>query len=124
LAALRQTGPARWVAADGAARWRRVGAQIEFAPRSEARFVVASLPVSGDTLADASAPGGTVCWIVGRAGTVLVTTDGMRFMRTAAPTPGHLVSITATDARTAVVTAEDGRRFRTTDQGAHWTALP
>ena len=124
LATLRQGGPVLWVASDGAARWRTAGTQIEFAPGSDARFVTASLPVGADTLADASAPGGTVCWIVGRGGTVLVTADGVRFTRTSAPTPANLVSVTATDARTAVVTAEDGRRFRTADQGASWTPLP
>lgn len=124
LAAVRQNDPVVWVASDGAARWRPAGAQIEFAPRADAGFIPASLPVAAETLANASAPGGTVCWIVGRGGIVVVTADGVRFTRTAAPTPANLVSVAATDARTAIVTAEDGRRFRTADQGATWTAVP
>jgi hypothetical protein len=111
------------VASDGGARWRRTGSTIEFAPR-DTSFVAASLPVSADALVAASAPGGTVCWMAGRAGIVVVTTDGTRFIRTAVPTPSDLVAVTATDARTAIVTAADGRRFRTADQGATWSLLP
>jgi hypothetical protein len=62
--------------------------------------------------------------MAGREGIVVVTTDGTRFIRTAVPTPSDLVAVTATDARTAIVTAADGRRFRTADQGATWSLLP
>src|SRR6185295_17785406 len=61
LAAPRQNGALLAVAPDGTARWRQAGTRIEFAPRSDAAFVAASLPVSAETLAVASAPGGTVC---------------------------------------------------------------
>jgi photosystem II stability/assembly factor-like uncharacterized protein len=61
-----------------------------------------------------------VCWLVGRSGAVLVTTDGTRFSRVSAPAPADFVSVSATDARNATVATADGRRFRTTDQGATW----
>ena len=52
---------------------------------------------------------------------MLVTTDGTQFTRVGTPATLDLVPVAATDARTATVTAADGRRFRTTDQGATWT---
>ena len=58
---------------------------------------------------------------VGRAGAVLTTTDGLRFARVNPPAAIDLVSVAATDARSATVTAIDGRRFHTADQGATWT---
>jgi photosystem II stability/assembly factor-like uncharacterized protein len=79
------------------------------------------LPVSTDAIVAGSSPGGTVCWFVGGNGLVLVTSDGTRFARVAAPVAAALVGVTATDARSAVVTAADGRRFRTGDAGATWT---
>jgi photosystem II stability/assembly factor-like uncharacterized protein len=61
-----------------------------------------------------------VCWLVGRAGTVLLSTDGRSWQRLAFPEAVNLVSVTATDTKTATVTASDGRRFSTTDGGVTW----
>jgi len=119
-ATLRAAGGLLVVAGDGSARWRRMGAAIEFAPRADAAATRVTLPVAADVIVAGSAPAGTVCWLVGRGGTVLVTTDGVRFVRVATPAVSDLGAIVATDARTAIVTAADGRRFRTVDQGATW----
>lgn len=68
-----------------------------------------------------SAPSDSVCWFVGRAGLVLLTTDaGATFKRVDLSEPLDLSSVTATDARIAVVTAAGGRRFRTEDGGSSW----
>jgi hypothetical protein len=61
---------------------------------------------------------------VGRGGTVLVSTDGVRFVRVAAPAETNLVGVAAADARSATVTAADGRRFRTADAGQTWSTVP
>jgi hypothetical protein len=126
LGALQQiaAGNVTTVAADGVARWRRRGAAIEFAGRADASFAAAAVPGGAADVSSGSAPGGTVCWFVGRAGLVLVTTDGLRFTRTPAPASIDLTAVTATDARSAIVTAADGRRFRTTDGGATWSVAP
>jgi len=123
-AALRTSSALVIIAADGAARWQRSGGALEFAPRGDVPFTAATLPVAADAIAAGSAPGGTVCWFVGRGGLVLVSTDGVRFERGSAPAPVDLVGITAIDARGAIVTAAGGRRFKTADRGATWSALP
>jgi len=116
------------VAADGTGRWRIAGGRIEHAVREGGPWTLAALPdPAPDSTPDSSgltagaAPGGAVCWLVGRAGTVLLTTDGLRFSRVPAPAASDLIGVRATDARTATVTAGDGRRFRTMDQGTSWS---
>jgi hypothetical protein len=120
---LRAAGDLTIVATDGAGRWRRAGSAIEFAPRAGAGFAAVTLPVLAEAITAGSSPGGTVCWLVGDGGLVLVSVDGLRFARVSAPAPLNLAAVTATDARTAIVTASSGRRSRTADQGATWSAL-
>ena len=71
-----------------------------------------------------SAPARDICWIVGRGGTVLLSTDGTSWQRRPFPEPVNLTAIRATDAKTAVVTTEDGRQFSTADGGATWSKIP
>ena len=61
-----------------------------------------------------------VCWLVGDAGLVLVTTDGESWHRLPPPTTAALVSVTATGAGAASVTTREGRTFTTTDGGLTW----
>ena len=75
-------------------------------------------------LAAGTSPSPSVCWLVGRAGTILLTTDGRRWQRVPLSEPVDLVAVQAADARTATVSAGDGRRFRTTDGGTTWVQLP
>jgi hypothetical protein len=67
-----------------------------------------------------SAPSGDVCWLVGRAGTVLLSTDHQSWQRVNIPEAVDLSRVTATDARTATVIAADGRTFSTADGGVTW----
>ena len=62
----------------------------------------------------------TVCWAVGRAGTILLTTDGTRWERIKSPTNKNLVSISAASADVADIVAADGSRFSTFDGGSNW----
>lgn len=60
-----------------------------------------------------------------RNGVVERSTDhGKSWTRTTSPTPDRLVSVSATDARTAMVATDAGARFATTDGGATWRRLP
>jgi hypothetical protein len=106
--------------ADGATRWRVTspgtvqrstdsGVRWDAQPSGERAIVFAG-----------AAPSSTVCWLVGRGGVVLLTTDGRSWRKVAFPRAVDLVAVTAADERTATVTAGDGRRFTTTDGGVNW----
>ena len=104
-------------------RWRIGPAgSVDFSTDAGTTWESRSTGVAADLTAGA-APGGTVCWVVGRGGTVLLTTDGRQWRRLASPTVADLNGVQATDARTATVTSVDGRRFRTIDAGASWDSL-
>jgi len=87
---------------DGGATWEQVSEAI-------GRFVTAG-----------TAPSATVCWLVARGGGVFVTDDGRNFFRARFPEIINLVGITATSRAAAVVTADDGRTFVTSDGGVTW----
>ena len=78
-----------------------------------------ALPSDVQITATAS-PSSTVMWFVGRAGAVLLTTDGRTVTRVLFPETTDLTAVTATDARIAIVTTAEGRRFRTDDGGKTW----
>jgi hypothetical protein len=69
-----------------------------------------------------AAPSPAVCWVVGRSGTVLLTLDGRTLQHVRFPEEVDLTSVRATDGRTAVVTAADGRAFSTDNGGDSWNA--
>lgn len=63
-----------------------------------------------------------VCWVVGKAGTVLLTTDqGRHWKKLAPPTEEDLEGVNAEDAkRAAVWTTGHKHSFATNDGGATW----
>ena len=67
-----------------------------------------------------SSPSPDVIWTVGRAGVVMLATDGRTFLRVPFPETVDLAAVTATDERHAIVTAADGRVFQTADGGQTW----
>ena len=70
-----------------------------------------------------AAPTPPICWLVGRGGVVLISTNGQPFVRVTPPTAADLASIRAISARDATVTTTDGRSFRTTDGGVTWVTV-
>ncbi len=75
---------------------------------------------STDLIAGA-APSATACWIVGRSGTIVRTTDGgEHWTLILAPTTDNLTGVTASDANDATITTAGGRSFGTSDGGASW----
>lgn len=70
-----------------------------------------------------SAPSRNVCWMVGQAGTVVLTIDGLTWQVRPFPERVDLTDVRATDARNATVTTADSRRFATSDGGATWSPL-
>jgi photosystem II stability/assembly factor-like uncharacterized protein len=67
-----------------------------------------------------AAPSASVCWLVGRTGIVLLSTDGATFRRVFFPDVSDLRSVIAVDEREATVTTTDGRVFKTDDGGRTW----
>ncbi len=72
------------------------------------------------TLSAGAAPSSNVCWLVGRSGAIILTTDGRAWRRLKFSEPADLAAVTASDARRATVTTADGRVFGTTDGGRTW----
>lgn len=107
------------VSSDPARRWRiAAGGTIEHS--SDGGRTWAQVHAAGEAIAAGSSPLPTVCWLVGRSGTVLLTTDAVTFARVPAPANVDLVGVAATSDRAATVTAADGRAFRTNDAGQTW----
>lgn len=69
------------------------------------------------------APARDICWIVGRAGAVLLSTDGATWQRRTFPESVDLTGVRASSATNAIVTTADGRQFVTTDGGATWSLV-
>jgi len=102
-------------------RWRLVGdGNVEYTSDGGASWEVIATGVT-DQLTAGSSPTADVCWIVGRNGIVLLTTDGRRWQRLPFPETMDLAAVQATDSRSALVTAADGMLFQTRDSGATWS---
>ena len=72
------------------------------------------------TVVNGTAPSASVCWLIGKSGIVLLSTDGTTFRRVTSPDVADLRSITAMSEMEATVTTIDGRIFKTEDGGSHW----
>jgi photosystem II stability/assembly factor-like uncharacterized protein len=104
---------------DGGATWTTqsgLGPGLGLAAREQV-----AIPM---VLTTGSAPARDICWIVGRAGVVLLSSSGTAWQRRPFPEAADLTAVRAVDARTAVVTAADGRQFSTADGGATWLKIP
>ena len=106
---------------DSAIRWRLIRQQVERSTDGGLTWKAQPTGTAVDLLA-ASSPAPSVCWIVGRTGVVLLSTDGESWRRLSSPdVTADLVAVTARDAVAATVTTADGRRYTTFDAGGTWT---
>jgi hypothetical protein len=118
-----RTGGAEIISPNSSVRWRVGSAgSIQRSADGGTSWQTSVSGVSVDLTAGMS-PSGSVCWIVGRSGTVLLSSDGVEWRRLPFPETVDLTGVQAADARSASVTAADGRRFRTTDAGVTWTLV-
>ncbi|HZT78183.1 MAG TPA: YCF48-related protein [Vicinamibacterales bacterium] len=108
------------VSSDPSVRWRIRGAVVEHSTDGGATWTPQATGTSAVLTAGMS-PNPDVCWIVGRAGTVLRTTDGQTWETVAFPERVDLVRVEAAGMSTATVTTADARRFTTEDGGITWT---
>lgn len=99
--------------------WRVSGTNVQRTVDRGATWAVQQTGTTTPLLAG-SAPSPTVCWVVGRAGAVLLTTDGRTWTRVPFPHDADLVRVTAESAAAATITAADGRTLRTADGGKTW----
>jgi hypothetical protein len=115
-------------APSGSTLWRAgTGGVIEHSTDAGKTWVSQMSPSQEEWLAGA-ALSDTVCWLAGRNGAMARTIDGERWVRISPPaqaagTDAKLpdwTGITARDALTATITANDGRKFATADGGKIW----
>jgi hypothetical protein len=102
-----------------AVRWRVLGGRIQRTVDAGSTWTDVPAGAAVDITAGA-APDASVCWLVGRRGVVLLTTDGSAWQRVPLPEATDLSGVRATDGRNATVTTVDGREFATTDGGRTW----
>jgi photosystem II stability/assembly factor-like uncharacterized protein len=115
--ALREVAPLT----SGVTRWRILASRDLERSTDDGRTWA---PVAIDppsSLVNGAAPSQLVCWLVGRAGVVLVTNDASHFTRVAFPVTLDLSAVQAGDLLNATVTTVEGRAFVTTDGGKTWT---
>jgi Putative zinc-finger len=114
------TGPVVEIRSPNASvRWRAAGASVRRSIDAGASWTPVPTGLAVEIAAGA-APGASTCWLVGRGGVVLLSTDGATWQRTSSPATTDLSAVRATDARNATVTTTDGREFVTTDGGRTW----
>ena len=115
------------ISPDPATRWRLSEDTVEHTGDAGVTWTL-QLAGIGRMLTAGSAPSKTICWIVGRAGTVFRTVDGDEsWQQVRAPTETDLVAVEAMDEQSATVDGMDATSFRTQDGGQSWTqtdALP
>jgi hypothetical protein len=123
-AALKKAGfeNVKILASSATARWRALSAgRIEQSVDSGVTWVAQNSGVKVELLAG-SAPSEAVCWIVGRGGTILRTTDGGgHWSKVISPIGGDVAEVQAVDAMTAEIFGAHRRaRFVTHDGGLTW----
>lgn len=100
--------------------WRAgPGGRIERSRDAGRTWQAQASNVTADLLAG-SAPSEMVCWVVGRAGTILRTTDGESWQRVSSPAAADWILVKAQDALNAMVFAANRQGYVTTDGGNSW----
>ena len=107
------------VSPNRAVQWRITGDLVE--RTTDGGYTWSTAGALG-SITSGSAPSAEVCWLAGRAGLVVRTTDGMNWSRVPFPEKVDLVAVGAVNAQTATVTAADGRVFATANGGQYWVA--
>ena len=95
------------------------------APEQDRLRAEAVTGLQRQAVSEAISPDPLVRWRIVPPGRLERSTDGAQtWQPVTLPQPVDLVAVQATSATIAVVTAADGRQFRTDDQGKTWTLQP
>ena len=78
-----------------------------------------STGIAADLLAG-MAPSDTVCWAVGRKGTIMLTSDGIHWERVNSPTTSDVTGIAAASKDVATIFTSTGASYSTFDGGSNW----
>ena len=106
--------------ADGSTRWRSLTpGSVQRSIDAGATWETQSTGVAA-IVSSGAAPSKSVCWLVGKGGVVLLSSDGRSWRQVPFPDTADLVSVAATDASSAAVTTVNGRTFTTRDGGKSW----
>jgi Putative zinc-finger len=108
-------------APDSSITWTIHTNHVQYSENGQVAPVQDFLPTNS-AISAGSAPGGKVCWLVGANGAVVRATDGRSWLAANPPTNVDLTGVTATSAKSATVTASDGKSYVTTDGGQTWKA--
>ncbi len=110
---------------EGEVMWRLLPSGIvQRSADAGATWTVQKTGVVVDLLAG-SAPSNRICWVVGRGGTVLLTTDGGdHWLKISAPSTDDITTVFGVDAQQATITTAKNNSFKTTNGGTSWTAVP
>jgi hypothetical protein len=97
------------------------GGKIEYSFNNNHTWETQKSGVTTD-LTGGSAPSAKVCWVVGKAGTILLTTDrGKHWKQVVSPTKEDLAGAFGEDGKRASVwTASHKQSFATNDGGLTW----
>jgi len=110
------------IAQDAGMRWRiTTPSMVERSSDNGQTWIAIDLGTGAAAITNGAAPSTLTCWLVGRAGLVLRSADGITFARITFPEPLDLSAIVATDLLNATVTAVGGRQFTTANGGLTWT---
>jgi photosystem II stability/assembly factor-like uncharacterized protein len=104
--------------------WRvSPGGKIEYSFDNSRTWETQKSGVTVDLIAG-FAPSEKVCWVIGRTGIILLTTDrGKHWKKVSSPVKEGLAGVFAQDGKRASIwTASHKQSFETNDGGATWTA--
>ena len=105
---------------DANVRWRFSGTSVERSVDGGTTWRPQTIGATTQLLAG-SAPDPRICWLVGRSGAVLLTTDGETWRRLEFPDATRdLVAVAARSASAATVTTSTGMIYETSDGGKTW----
>ena len=105
---------------DGSTRWRIIKpGSVQRSNDAGATWETQATGVSA-VITSGAAPSDSICWLVGKGGVVLQSTDGRSWRQVPFPRAEDLITVVATDANTATVITAGRRTFTTTDGGKNW----